>query len=135
MFLSLMRKKYHSTFYSMETGTEWIQSVVILGENDRIKQEIFGCNLAKWKAIEPQVKEWVGDGWMGWERDKPDWFTDNWKARVPVDWVPKEGKAEHMRAVAERGSVLHASAKRLVGVMGGFKSTWPAWKRAWRGGG
>jgi hypothetical protein len=31
---------------------------------------------------------------MGWERDKPDWFTDNWKAKVPADWVPKEGKEE-----------------------------------------
>ena len=129
MFLSLMRKKYHSTFYSMETGTEWIQSVVILGENDRIKQEIFDCNPAKWKAIEPQVKEWVGEGWMGWERDKPDWFTDNWKAKVPADWVPKEGKAEHERVKeserrrsiagsARKGSVMYESAKKLVNVMG-----------------
>jgi hypothetical protein len=44
------------------------------------------------------VKEWVGEGWMRWKRDKPDWFTDNWKARVPSDWVPKEGKEEWDKA-------------------------------------
>ena len=119
MFLSLMKKTYRSTFWSIETGNEYIQDFFLQGGSDSIKMNVLTKNRAKWKAIEPQVKEWVREGWMGWERDKPDWFTDNWKARVPVDWVPKEGKAEHMRAVAERGSVLHASAKRLVGVMGG----------------
>ena len=125
----MMKKKYRSTFWSMETGNEWIQSVIILGENDRIKQEIFDFNPAKWKAIAPQVKEWVGEGWIGWEREKPDWFTDNWKAKGPADWVPKEGKAEHERVKeserrrsiagsARKGSVMYESAKKLVNVMG-----------------
>jgi hypothetical protein len=121
-----MKKKYRSTFWSMETGNEWIQSVIILGETDGIKKEILKYNKAKWKAIAPQVKEWVEEGWTEWEREKPEWFTDNWKARVPADWVPKEGKAEHRNArernVAERGrkgSVLHESAKKLVNVIAG----------------
>jgi hypothetical protein len=126
VFLGLMKKKYRSTFWSMETGNEWIQSFFIQGGSDDIKMYVIGFNKAKWKAIEPQVKECIREGWMGWEREKPSWFTDNWKSRVPVDWVPKEGKAEHRKArersVAERGrkdSVLHESAKNLVNVMGG----------------
>jgi hypothetical protein len=124
-----MKKKYRSTFWSMETGNEWIQSYFIQGRRDGIKMNVLYYNKAKWKAIEPQVKEWVGEGWMGWERDKPDWFTDNWKAKVPVGWVPKEGKAEHKRAKeserrrsiagsARKGSVLYESAKKRVNVMG-----------------
>ena len=124
-----MRKYYRSTFWSMETGNVWIQSYFLYGESDTIKKYVLDFNKAKWKAVEPQVKEWVGEGWMGWERDKPDWFTDNWKSRVPVDWVPKEGKAEHKRAKeserrrsiagsARKGSVLYESAKKLVNVMG-----------------
>ena len=124
-----MKKKYRSTFWSMETGNEWIQSYFIQGRRDDIKQTVLAYNKAKWKAIEPQVKEWVGEGWMGWERVKPDWFTDNWKAKVPVGWLPKEGKAEHKRAKeserrrsiagsARKGSVLYESAKKLVNVMG-----------------
>jgi hypothetical protein len=120
VFLGLMKKKYRSTFWSMETGNEWIQSFFIQGGSDDIKMYVVCFNKAKWKAIEPQVKECIREGWMGWEREKPSWFTDNWKAKVPSDWVPKEGKAEHRKArersVAERGrkgSVLQ------VTVMGG----------------
>ncbi|GMI30488.1 hypothetical protein TeGR_g8045 [Tetraparma gracilis] len=114
VFLSLMKKKYRSTFWSKETGNEWAQSFFLQGGSDDIKKNIFKYNLAKWEPIESQVKEWVKEGWMEWEKDKPDWFNDNWKAKVPVDWVPKEGKAgwkESVRrrsiSVAERkGSVL-----------------------------
>jgi hypothetical protein len=129
VFLSLMKKNYRSTFWSLETGNEWIQAFFINGGSDDGKKNVLKYNKVKWKAIEPQVKEWIGEGWMGWERDKPDWFTDNWKSRVPAGWVPNEGKAEHRKArersVAERGrkgsvgSVLHASAKKLVNVKGG----------------
>ena len=94
----MMKKTHRSTFWSMETGNEWVQSYFLQGGSDSIKMNVLTKNKAKWKAIEPQVKEWVGEGWMGWERDKPDWFTDNWKAKVPADWVPKEGKAGYERA-------------------------------------
>jgi hypothetical protein len=98
VFLGLMKKEYRKTFWSLETGNEWIQSYFIRGREDETKQKVFHYNKRKWKAIEPQVKEWVGRGWMRWERDKPDWFTDHWKASVPVPWVPTEGKADHKRA-------------------------------------
>ncbi|GMI27434.1 hypothetical protein TeGR_g5859, partial [Tetraparma gracilis] len=128
VLLSLMKKKYWSTFWSMETGSEWVQSYFLQGGSDSIKMNVLTLNKGKWKAIEPQVKEWVGERWMGWERDKPDWFTDNWKAKVPADWVPKEGKEEHERVKegerrrriagsARMGSVLYESAKKLVNVM------------------
>jgi hypothetical protein len=93
-----MKKKYRSTFWSMETSTENIHAYFLQGGGEAIKMNVVNFNKGKWKAIEPQVKEWVGEGWLGWEREKPDWFTDNWKAKVPVDWVPKEGKAGHERA-------------------------------------
>jgi hypothetical protein len=113
----------------METGNEWIQSYFIQGGSDNIKMNVLNFNKAKSMAIVPLVKVWVWVGWTGWERDKPDWFTDNWKAKVPADWVPKEGKAEHKRAKeserrrtiagsARKGSVLYGSAKKLVNVMG-----------------
>jgi hypothetical protein len=93
-----MKKTYRSTFWSIETGNEYIQDFFLQGGSDSIKMNVLTKNKAKWKAIEPQVKEWVREGWMGWEREKPEWFSDNWKARVPADWVPKEGKGEWNRA-------------------------------------
>jgi hypothetical protein len=98
LFLSLMAKKYRSSFWSMETGSTWIQSYFLQGEDDLSKSNIITKNKGKWKAIEPQVKEWVREGWVGWEREKPAWFTDPWKAKVPVDWVPKEGRGGWKKA-------------------------------------
>jgi hypothetical protein len=116
VFLSLMKKNYRSTFWSMETGNEWVQSYFIPGWGDSNKKNVVSLNKAKWKAIEPQVKEWVGEGWMGWERDKPDWFTDNWKSKVPADWVPREGKAGYARAKdsVRRMSFVGSERKRSV---------------------
>jgi hypothetical protein len=115
-----MKKQFRSTFWSMETGTEWIQSVFVLGKNDSVKQEIVDFNRAKWRAIEPEVKEWVMSGWVQWERDKPDWFTDHWKASVPAAWVPMEGQGKHKLLTAQvvKGSAVLASSKKLVNVMG-----------------
>ena len=140
----MMKKNYRSTFWSMETGNEWVQSYFLQGGSDSIKMNVLTKNKAKWKAIEPQVKEWVGEGWMGWERDKPDWFTDNWKAKVPVGWVPKKGKAEHKRAKeserrrsiagsARKGSVMYESAKKLVNVMENDGADERPERRVWEG--
>jgi hypothetical protein len=100
VFLSLMKKSYRSTFWSVETGNEWIQSYFLQGGRDDVKIAVMWFNRAKWKAIEPQVKDWVASEWLGWEREKPAWFTDSWKALVPVEWVPKEGADGHRKARA-----------------------------------
>ena len=98
----MMKKKYRSTFWSMETSNENIQAYFLQGGGEAIKMNVVNFNKGKWKAIEPQVKEWVREGWMGWERDKPTWFTDHWKSLVPADWVPKEGREEWKASVRRR---------------------------------
>ena len=109
----MMKKNFRSTFWSMETGNEWVQSYFIQGGSDDIKMNVLTKNRAKWKAIEPQVREWVREGWMRWEREKPDWFTDNWKAKVPADWVPTEGK-EEWKASVRRRSIAGSERKGSV---------------------
>jgi hypothetical protein len=118
VFLSLMRKNYRSTFWSMETGTEWVQSYYLYGESDDVKANVMKYNLAKWKAIEPLVMVWVWEGWMGWERDKPNWFTNHWKTKVPAGWVPKEGKAEWKESARQES---FSGAERKGGVLVGAK--------------
>ena len=112
----MMKKQFRSTFWSMETGNEWVQSFFLQGGSDAIKKNVLELSKAKWSAIEPQVKEWVGEGWMGWERDKPEWSNDNWKSRVPADWVPKEGKEGHKRAreSERRRSIFGGERKRSI---------------------
>jgi hypothetical protein len=109
VFLALMKEGgFRKTFWSTTTGSEWIQSVFLEGESDDVKKGIVGFNKAKWKDIEPQVKEWVSSKWLEWERTKPRWFTDNWKARVPTEWVPVEGQLEHRKASARASARISA---------------------------
>jgi hypothetical protein len=75
----------------VETGNEWVQSYFLHGVGDDKKAQTLTYNKHKWMAIRPQVERWVKGGWLKWEREKPAWFNDNWKAAVPADWVPKEG--------------------------------------------
>ena len=54
--------------------------------------------------------------WAGWEREKPAWFNDCWKAKVPPDWVPEEGrweweKAKTRNSVRARLIMLRGSAQ------------------------
>jgi hypothetical protein len=34
------------------------------------------------------ARQWVRDGWESWLSKQPKWFTEKWKARVPVEeWL------------------------------------------------
>jgi hypothetical protein len=88
LFLNLVDKKYLKTFVSRETGTQWGENFFLRRETDSGKCEVMLHNKKQWKAIEPDVKEWVMDGWENWEEEKPSWFSEAWKSRIPDDWLP-----------------------------------------------
>ena len=50
------------------------------------------------------------EGWATWEEEKPDWFTDQWKASVPEDMKPakKTGDIEDEDKTAEENEVEEA---------------------------
>ena len=37
-----------------------------------------------------QVEDFVREGWARWQRDQPVWFTDEWIARVPPEFIPTQ---------------------------------------------
>ena len=30
----------------------------------------------------------LNEGWEGWENEKPAWFTEDWKKKIPDDMSP-----------------------------------------------
>ena len=42
---------------------------------------------------------------MRWEQEKPEWFTKQWKARIPKDYLEDVGSATNLRGDSwiERG--------------------------------
>lgn len=57
VFLGLMRKGYRRTFWSTETGNEWLQSYIMEVADDETKSKIITSNRAKWSSVESQVEE------------------------------------------------------------------------------
>ena len=90
VFLSVIKKKYIGTFFSTQTGNEWVQSLFLEGATDQVKAEILGCNPHCWKSIRPQVGAWLLENWDKWEDEKPEWFSDIFMSWVDDDIMPPD---------------------------------------------
>ena len=55
---------------------------------DVMKADVFMNNKTHWTPIRDKVAAWVKEGWATWEDEKPEWFTDMWKASVPKEMIP-----------------------------------------------
>jgi hypothetical protein len=86
-FLLLMKRKYVSTFFSTQTGYQYVQSK-FLREGDENKKAVFKYNKKLWLSIRDDVKEWTLENWERWEEEQPEWFSDAWKAGVDDDMIP-----------------------------------------------
>lgn len=84
-----MNSEYRKRFLSVETGPQLTRRMFLEGD-DVMKSEVFGCNTSQWKPIRDKVETWVQDNWSRWEEEKPEFFTDLWKAGVPLGMLPKK---------------------------------------------
>ena len=58
-------------------------------EGDNVsKKNAFTVHKSHRLPIRDKVAAWVKEGWATWEEEKPEWFTDKWKASVPEDMKP-----------------------------------------------
>ena len=113
-FLLLVKREYLGTFFSLQTGYQYVQSKV-QREGDECKSKVFRYNKKMWKSIRPEVKQWCLDNWELWEEEKPAWFNDAFKASVDDDMIPK-------RVVASMnggGSRRRSTVGERLGLAGG----------------
>ncbi|GMH90953.1 hypothetical protein TL16_g11919 [Triparma laevis f. inornata] len=110
VFIRLINPDYISTFFSTETGGQMTRRIFLEGD-DFLKSHCFpNKNKTFWMPIEEKVREWLKEGWERWEDEKPVWFTDKWRARVPAEMVLKmrkrwmeRGKREEEEEEGEEG--------------------------------
>ncbi|GMH55613.1 hypothetical protein TrST_g11584 [Triparma strigata] len=88
-----MSKEYRHTFFSFESGHKLTRRNFLEGD-DFARCQVFGCHKFQWTPIRDKVEAWVKEGWATWEEEKPDWFTDQWKASIPEDMKPTKGKGD-----------------------------------------
>ena len=65
---------------------------VFLEGEDVMKKGVFLVHKSHRLPIRDKVADWVSAGWATWEEEKPEWFTDKWKASVPEDMKPAKKK-------------------------------------------
>jgi len=112
LILLLMKKEYRGTFYRTKTGNEWAMDFFVKAEDDASKQIIFGCNKKQWLGIRDDVKYWVLGNWWRWVESEPKWFTEVWKAQVPLDMIPVDVNREGL--ARNRASVRRKSLAEVV---------------------
>ena len=79
--------QYRHTFLSTDTGGQLLRRLFLEGD-DVSKAQVFKKHNSLWAPIRDKVAAWVKEGWATWEEEKPEWFTDKWKASVPEDMKP-----------------------------------------------
>jgi hypothetical protein len=90
IFLLRMKRKYVSTFFSLQTGHAWVKCFFVDYEEDRIKMFVHGQNRKQWASIRDDVKQYTMENWERWEEEKPEWFNDAFKAGIDDDMIPPE---------------------------------------------
>ena len=113
LFLLLMKKEYRRTFFDTKTGKQWTMDFFLKGKDDGVKKVTVDHNKKQWRSIRGEVKEWVLLNYWKWEADRPEWFTESWIAKVPLDMIPSEAKqaVKDSRASARRRSSFANVAK------------------------
>ena len=110
-FLTINRQYWH-TFFSMQRGKDLTVQNFKEG-NDAVKAKYtFKYSKRHWISIEEDVKAWVSTNWEKWEEEKPEWFDDNMKKRVPIEYIPT-GEAKRRESV--RRASVDAEAERDLG--------------------
>jgi hypothetical protein len=139
VFFFSIEKKYWGTFYSLQRGQDLTVKKFKEG-NESVKADAaFGTSKHHWKSIEEDVKAWVEANWVRWEEEKPKWFNEAMRARVPVKYIPGAGDARRresvtrasvdaeaeggltgaLRASIRRASVGGAGGGDIIGIRGG----------------
>ena len=56
-------------------------------EQEKIRAEILTSYARCYWPME-LVEAFVQEGWARWVREEPEWFTEEWIARVPPEFIP-----------------------------------------------
>ena len=88
-FLKRINPKYISTFFDTTTGFQRAIHLFRTGD-DTMRSDIFGCNTRQWSSIRGEVMTWTRENWTTWVETKPAWFTPNFIATVPDEFIPIE---------------------------------------------
>ena len=116
VLLLTMERKYVRTFFSTQTGGEYLMSQFLDNDgNDELRAEVFWYNEELWRPIRPQVQAWLRSRLRTWRRNKPAWFTDALVSCIPTDMLPvREANRLSAQAPGGRRLTIHDADASLT---------------------
>jgi hypothetical protein len=105
LFLLTIKREYIHTFFSTQSGTDQARNNFLNCKTDAQKCRIFLINTRYWKAVYPQLSEWVFINFERWQVEKEEWFTEDLIARIPDEMIPARN-LELLGGVLRRRSSL-----------------------------
>jgi hypothetical protein len=128
VLLVTMERKYVRTFFSAQTGGEFVMSLFLDNDgNDELRADVFYNNQELWRPIRPQVQAWLRSHFRTWKQTKPAWFTDALVACIPTDMLPvRDARRLSAQAPGGRRSTVHdadASLTQRMSVSLGVSTT------------
>ena len=115
VFLNSIKRKYIRTFLSIETGGQLTMRQFMESDHDGIKAgAVFQCSEHTWRKIRPGVKLWVKTNYDDWIEQRPPWFTDEMRAKIPSDMIPSNMDRQRMKSLARLYDSSAIDMKRMV---------------------
>ena len=79
--------QYLETFWTLQTGKEYIREYFTLNTEDRLKIVMLSKNENMWRAVlGEEVKAWLKERLPVWIDEGPEWFDDEKKVLIQ-DWM------------------------------------------------
>ena len=113
-FARSINQEYLHTFFGTMTGAQYTVHVFRNAESDRSKMSIFKRNELYWDSIRDEVKAFTQANWFRWQAEKPEWFTKQFVATIPDEFIPVVNK-EDGAVVVRRGSAFLQALGLLPG--------------------
>ena len=84
-----MSAKYRVTFFSTITAKNFRIKAFRESLTDQNKMNILKLHPSYYRSIRGEVEQWVRDNYETWNEEKPTWFTERVKQRIPKDMLPE----------------------------------------------
>ena len=99
--------------YCCESGRQATVSYFLDNKDDGARMVVFLNHADLWSDIKDDVRAFTLANWAGWEVEKPDWFTEGFKAGVTDDYMPK-GALDELNRTSVGGKRRRSSVGLLM---------------------
>jgi hypothetical protein len=115
-FTRNINKSHYHTFFGTMTASQYTIFLFRNGTSDHMKMDIFTTHTLYWESIRDEMKAYTFANWDRWKTERPDWFTDNFIATIPDEFIPRVDKDR--RRSSAFGSLLGLPAAEQVSKFG-----------------